>query len=433
MSATAYDALIAAKAGLTGTYLMEDASGTVLTATVGANGTLASTGITYGAAGGLANEANEGLAFDATSNPATIPDAAAVDLGDQFWIAFWVKRSATQGANQTLLNKGTNAYQLRFSSNDTLAFLKSGGAAIATTRAITDQGWHLVVVTKDATTTKLYLDSVDETIAGTAATLADTANVLRIAHNSSAGAERFPGSMARLAFGKNAVLSATEVAELWRVGRAILGIAAETDAAQPVTPAKAGALGRVDETDTAQLMTPAKAAPLAQATETDAAQPIVASKAGAAGQAQETDTALPVTPGKSAAAGQALEVDAAQPITAAKSATLGQASETGQALSITPGKSAPLGIASETDGAQPITASKSATLGLATEADVAQTIRPPITVAIGIATETDAAFPITRGSHTITYVKPRTAVSIDLDTEVTKTVVVGPKSHPLNT
>jgi Concanavalin A-like lectin/glucanases superfamily len=177
-----------------------EGSGTTLTDSSpnALNGTYAGSGIAHGVPGGIDGDPNTAVTFDGSSDPATVPDNALIDLADgPLSIELWVKRSTTLGTLQTLVNKGTNAYLLRFETNNTFTLRKT--SAIATSSvAIADQLWHHIVATKNGAAASLYLDGVDVKVPGTPATLADTANALRIGHTS-AGASRFIGSVDELA------------------------------------------------------------------------------------------------------------------------------------------------------------------------------------------------------------------------------------------
>jgi len=206
-------------------YRMNEGSGTTLTDSGpnGLTGTIAATGITYGNAGGIANDTDKCLTFAGSSNAATAPDTSNyLDVLDNFSVGFWVKRSNT-GTDWSLLNKGTNGIQCRFKGSDNkLAFIKSGGAGMATSSvAVTDTtDWHFVVFTKSGASQLVYLDGADVTVAGTTATLAGTNNVLRIGHLGN-GTEQFPGSMDEL-FLLSAVLTPAQVLALWDAGKGYL-------------------------------------------------------------------------------------------------------------------------------------------------------------------------------------------------------------------
>lgn len=120
-----------------------------------------------------------------------------------------------------------------------------------------------------------------------------------------------------------------------------VGLAAETDTAQPVTSAKTKALGQPSETDLAQPVTAAKAYALGQAGSTETAQPITALKTYSIGQATETDTAFGVTAADVTVIGQATETDQALPATVRKTVALGLATETDTALALVTGEPTP--------------------------------------------------------------------------------------------
>lgn len=223
---SAYSDLILAKASLSGYWRMGESSGTTLTdaGPNANNGTLASSGVTYSVTGPLANDADTALTFDASSNPADIPDHASLDMGNgAFWIAFWFKRSATQGAIQTILYKGSGAYQVSFNAANRLALsLAPNGTILVRTEAITDQDWHFAVLQRSGTTRQVFIDAVNVSVTVGNPTLADTANVLQMGHQTSV--QRFPGSLDELAIGKGAILTADEVLQLYRtaIGQIVL-------------------------------------------------------------------------------------------------------------------------------------------------------------------------------------------------------------------
>lgn len=301
---SAYSALVLAHANLQAYWRMGEASGTTLADSKGTNtGTLAATGIIYGTTPGLTGDANKALTFDASTNPATVPDATALDLSDgPLTLELWVKRATTGGAaTLTLLNKGAtggSAHELTFATDDTLRFGVSPNAVanpIARTGAINDTTtWHHVVVTKNGATTKMYLDGVDVTVAGTNQTLGDSTNVLRIGHFSAAGVGRFPGSMDELAIYKE-VLSAADVAQHYKVGKGIIDQASTVNTAQTLSVAKQKALAQTTEADLAQLIAAGQSFPVGQASEMDSAQPVGAPKVVAVGQASEADEAQAIT------------------------------------------------------------------------------------------------------------------------------------------
>lgn len=225
-----------------------------------------------------------------------------------------------------------------------------------------------------------------------------------------------------------------------------IGLATETDTAQPVTSAKTQSIGLASETDTAQALTALKAQAIGLATETDTAQPVTWSKAVTLGLATETDTAQAVTALKTATIGLATETDTAQavalggqvvtiglasetdtaqPLSSAKTQAIAQAIETDTAQAVTARESVLIGLASETDTAQALTWSKAQTIGQAVETDTAQALTGAKTQSIGLATETDTAQPVTASAAQIVLIGQ--AVETDTAQPVTsaKTVTIG--------
>jgi concanavalin A-like lectin/glucanase superfamily protein len=147
--------------------------------------------------------------FDGTDDYVSVPDQAALDLGDVLTLEIWAKRSASGAGTFVLLDKGTNAYQLDFAA-DFLRFTKSGvGAIVSSTTTVTDANWHHLVVTKTGATVKLYIDSVDRTGGITNQTLADNAVALNIGRFNAAS-NYFAGTLGMAAV-YNAALTAADV------------------------------------------------------------------------------------------------------------------------------------------------------------------------------------------------------------------------------
>lgn len=355
---SAYSSLVTGHSACQAYYRMGESSGTTLTDSKGTqNGTIAGSGVTYGVTGALNGDANTALTFDATSNPATVADTAGLpmDLGDVLSVEFWVKRSATQGANQQIVNKGTGAYQVRFNSDDSISLLKDGSGIVKSNVAITDSTtWHHVVCTKNGSAAKVYVDGADVSQAQNAATLGNSANVLRIGHATGAGADRFPGSLDELAL-YNGELSAAEVLEHYKVGKGLIGQATETDTVTSLSKSKAKAVAQATETDLSQAIAKSKAKATGQASETDEANALAKSKSKTLAQSSESDEAQPIAAGELHPVAQATETDLALPLTASKQVALGQVSETDVARSIAAPKFVAVGQAQETDSALAIT------------------------------------------------------------------------------
>jgi concanavalin A-like lectin/glucanase superfamily protein len=120
---------------------------------------------TLGASGALMDSANTAVTFDGVDDYVQVPDANVLDTGDTFTLEAWVKRGTTGVASQTIFDKQSSAYVLRFMSDNKLYLRKSGtGDIVASTSAVTDTAnWHHVTATKSGATVKLYVDGQDVT------------------------------------------------------------------------------------------------------------------------------------------------------------------------------------------------------------------------------------------------------------------------------
>lgn len=128
---------------------------------------------------------------------------------------------------------------------------------------------------------------------------------------------------------------------------------------QPPGPAKPDiiiAIGVAAETDSAQPLGRLKARTIGIASEAAAAQTVGRAKTKALGVASGTDTALALGRRHSRSLGIAGETDTAPAVGRAKARTLGIAAAADSALPLGRSKVKPLGIASETDTAQGVTA-----------------------------------------------------------------------------
>ncbi|TDB88362.1 hypothetical protein E1264_11820 [Actinomadura sp. KC216] len=114
---------------------------------------------------------------------------------------------------------------------------------------------------------------------------------------------------------------------------------------------------------------------------------IVTDQTVVTGQAAETDAAQPITPLRTVPIGQAVEADAAQLIAGGEIVPFGQAAEADAATRF----ASPTARAAESEAAGVITPVRIIPIGLAVEADTASAFAVTKTRAIGQAAETDAA------------------------------------------
>lgn len=134
-------------------------------------------GFTLAVTGALTGDTDTAVTFNGTSGHATIPDAAALDVGDVFSFEAWVKRADSAITTQTIAQKGSTGFKIGFANNRFTLWRDGTATAIAaTTTTQTDTAaFHHYVVTKNGATVKIYVDGVDVTGTVTNATIADTA------------------------------------------------------------------------------------------------------------------------------------------------------------------------------------------------------------------------------------------------------------------
>lgn len=188
-------------------WRFDEISGGLAYDAVGGNNGVLSGGITQGAAGvPLLGSSARGVLFDGTGpsgSGITVPQAAALDLADLFTLEAWVSSTgltAHSGTPQySIIGKGT-AYNLRATATGTLQLIVSGVLVVSSSVSVPlDGSWHHVAVTKSGATTKLYLDGVDVTVAGSNAIGTNNATALVIGNEGTAVARQWQGGIDQVA------------------------------------------------------------------------------------------------------------------------------------------------------------------------------------------------------------------------------------------
>jgi hypothetical protein len=154
------------------------------------------------------------------SNHFEAPASTSLNVGDVFSIVAWIKRAAT-GDGHAIISKPTGSYELRV-AGDVLELLKTNTTSIATSSvSLADTNWHMVVVTKNGATTKMYIDgSADVAVAGTNGTIAASSAATSIGRNPSTAGEGFGGSLAEIALWNGVVLTQANAAALYAAASA---------------------------------------------------------------------------------------------------------------------------------------------------------------------------------------------------------------------
>ena len=189
-------------------WRLNDASGTAAADLSGKANDLAYVAApTLGTVGPVAGGAT-GVTFNGTTQSASAAHQADWNVADHWTVALWVKR-ARAATQEVLFDAGTGGPLLMINGN-TLQANKSGGAALCTgSVTVADTLWHHLVVTKTGPVTRLYLDSVDVTVAGTDQTCTNPSVALTLA-DAVAGSYAFAGVLADVALFDRA-LTAAEV------------------------------------------------------------------------------------------------------------------------------------------------------------------------------------------------------------------------------
>jgi len=180
-----------------------------------------------GVAGALAGDANTAVDFPALADAVTVPDNALLDLGDgPFTYELWFALDENLGgADQMLLNRGTNAPNIALDGATRRLMLTRGGFGglfMGSTVIANNSAWHHLVITRSAVgagNTKMYLDGVAETVTSLSAntTLSNNTEVLTLGRKNVGPTERWGGKIDEVAIYRR-VLSASEVTSHYQAG-----------------------------------------------------------------------------------------------------------------------------------------------------------------------------------------------------------------------
>ncbi|MGH9103700.1 MAG: LamG-like jellyroll fold domain-containing protein, partial [Acidimicrobiales bacterium] len=125
----------------------------------GNTGTYSSSGVTLGAQGAIAGDANTAATFDGSSGGMTAPDTSALRLNGSFSIELWAKQGSFDNTYPGLLYKGDDSGYLIYEKPDgTLSFKRNDTEATTTPGALVAGHYHYYVVTYDGTSLDWYVD-----------------------------------------------------------------------------------------------------------------------------------------------------------------------------------------------------------------------------------------------------------------------------------
>ncbi|MEY5098927.1 MAG: hypothetical protein RJA36_1646 [Pseudomonadota bacterium] len=168
-----------------------------------------------------------------------------------------------------------------------------------------------------------------------------------------------------------------------------VGLAAETDAALPLSAVQRLAVGAAADTELALALAPG-GLPVGLAVESDAAQALPARSIRPVGMALEAEASLALEPRQIYAVGLASETDAAIELPAVGGG-VGRAAEADSALALPALQVRAAGLATDTGAAVALPAVSLRTAGLALEIDLGAPLAPVQAAQVGRAAESDMA------------------------------------------
>jgi Concanavalin A-like lectin/glucanases superfamily len=211
-------------------YRLGEASGSTVTdaGSDGLNGTVTTTGnaMTYGTSGLITGDADTAITIAAGLTQAehpSLPDTAIFDGTNHWTIVVWVSGHTADATYRRILEyranpgSGNNGVFVWSQNSGGLAVERSvAGTTNVASRSAINTATHMVAVTYDAATVRIYLD------AGTPGTIADTRSMAAIATTIEVGTEAsayspFGGVIDEfLIFDTD--LTATQVGDLYAAG-----------------------------------------------------------------------------------------------------------------------------------------------------------------------------------------------------------------------
>jgi hypothetical protein len=143
-------------------------------------------GFVLGRPGALVGDPNTSLALNGSTGYVSVPHSSPLDFGDTFSFEAWIKRS-TLGADQRLFFKGTGSAVVQLNTSNRIRFAKSGAGDIAYSNVtLTDTSkWHHLVVTKNGSAVRVYIDGVDVTGTVTNLSFVNTTSAINIGRDPS--------------------------------------------------------------------------------------------------------------------------------------------------------------------------------------------------------------------------------------------------------
>lgn len=135
----------------------------------------------------LPNGEGKSAKFNGTTGYFSIPDNASLDVGNNLTVGCWVKL-VNLGKVQSFFDLGSaGGPSLIVNSSNNAQIAKSGVAVIAVSTTTVDTSAHLVIWSKVAAASKIYIDGIDRTGAVTDQTISTPAVTKLIGQDTTPG------------------------------------------------------------------------------------------------------------------------------------------------------------------------------------------------------------------------------------------------------
>jgi len=219
-AAGSYSTAVQAIAGLKAYWRMGEASGNLTDTTANANTMTAFGTPTYSVAGAISGDTNTAISLpQASATYFQAPNSASLNVADTFSIVAWIKIT-TIGAHQMIISRPIDGYDFRVDATGHLSLVKTWVSIIVTsTTTMATGSYHMVAVTKNGATVKLYIDGMDRTGVVSNRTISANGSVTQIGRNAHDTLDPFGGSIDEVALW-NVALTAGDISTLYSTGTA---------------------------------------------------------------------------------------------------------------------------------------------------------------------------------------------------------------------
>jgi PKD repeat protein len=207
-------------------WRLGDAPGTTAADSAGSNTGSARGGVIFGAPGALIGDPDASMGFDGTSGYVSVANSANLNLTGDLTVEAWVQPGPLSGTTRAVVHKGGTggypSYQYRIGLTSSnfwrgTVYVGSNNLTVTSPSIASTLGWTHLVMTRSASTLKLYLNGVAVATTTVTGTLNTSTGILAIGRTGAVSVDYFKGSIDEVAVYPTA-LPAAAIAEHYRVG-----------------------------------------------------------------------------------------------------------------------------------------------------------------------------------------------------------------------